>query len=90
MPHYPLKIQKSLKFDIEGFELPALKGAAQTIQRFRPKLAISVYHLHYDITDIPLYVKGLCPWYKLFLRHNAPYDGEIVLFLRSSGRVAGR
>lgn len=75
-----------LKFDIEGYELPALKGAEETIRRFRPKMAISVYHLHYDITEIPLYVKKICRWYRLFLRHNAPYDGEIVLFSCPVGR----
>jgi FkbM family methyltransferase len=77
-----------LKFDIEGFELPALKGASATIRRFRPKMAISVYHLHYDITDIPLYIKQICRWYRLFLRHNAPHDGEIVLYACPVERIS--
>jgi FkbM family methyltransferase len=75
-----------LKFDIEGFELPALRGAAKTIARFRPKIAVAVYHLHYDITEIPLYLRDICRWYRFYLRHHAPYDGEIVLFACPTGR----
>jgi len=33
-----------VKMDIEGAELPALRGAARTIQRFKPRMAISSYH----------------------------------------------
>ncbi len=76
-----------LKLDIEGYELPVLRGAVETIRRFRPKMALSVYHLHYDLTDIPLYLKKICQWYKLFLRHNAPYDGEVVLFMPPLDRM---
>jgi FkbM family methyltransferase len=33
-----------LKADVEGMEMPLLEGAAETIRRYRPKLAICVYH----------------------------------------------
>jgi FkbM family methyltransferase len=75
-----------IKIDIEGFEMPALRGAISTIRTFRPKLAISVYHLHYDVHAVTLFIRDTCPWYKFYLRHNATHDGEIVLFCEPLSR----
>lgn len=69
-----------LKFDIEGFESDALSGCVETIRRFRPKIAISVYHLHNDLQTIPRAISEIAPWYTMYLRHNANYDGEIVMY----------
>lgn len=33
-----------MKFHLEGFELRALKGAKDTIKRFRPKISVTAYH----------------------------------------------
>ena len=43
-----------LKMDVEGAELDALKGAAETIRRHRPVLAICLYHKPEDLWQIPL------------------------------------
>ena len=46
-----------LKIEIEGSEMAALQGGLQTIMKFRPQLAISIYHSTEDFINIPLYLK---------------------------------
>jgi FkbM family methyltransferase len=72
-----------IKMDIEGAELPALQGAEATLRRFRPKLAISVYHRLSDFWQIAQYLDSLGLGYKLHLRHFTIHVEETVLFARS-------
>lgn len=69
-----------IKMDIEGAELEALKGAAGTIKRNHPKLAICLYHKPGDLIEIPLFIKALVPEYKLYLRQHQPVSCELVLY----------
>ena len=68
------------KRDIEGAELAALKGAEQSIRRFKPDMAITVYHTLTDFWEIPKYLNSLCLDYEFYLRHFTIYDEETVLF----------
>ena len=61
-----------IKMDVEGQEAAAIRGGAETIRRYRPKMLISAYHRTEDLFAIPLQVKELCPDYKVYLRHH-PY-----------------
>ena len=54
--------------DIEGAEKAALEGAEKTIKKYKPKLAISVYHNPEDIFEIPLLLKEYVSEYKLHFR----------------------
>jgi FkbM family methyltransferase len=69
-----------IKMDIEGSELAALRGAAETIKRNKPRLAICIYHKPEDITEIPSYILTLCPDYKFFIRHHSFGQNETVLY----------
>jgi FkbM family methyltransferase len=69
-----------IKFDIEGSELEALKGAKETIQRFKPKLAICIYHKDEDLWTIPLLIKSILPEYKLYLDHHTVMSYETILY----------
>jgi len=69
-----------IKLDVEGAELEALKGAAGTIRRNRPKLAVCVYHKPGDLFEIPLLISSLVPEYRLYLRQHQPVSCELVLY----------
>lgn len=59
-----------IKMDIEGSEYQALLGAAKLIQRYKPKLAISIYHWGKDYFRLALLIKELVPEYKIAIRHH--------------------
>jgi FkbM family methyltransferase len=69
-----------IKMDVEGAEIEALRGAANTIIKNTPKLAISVYHNRNDIFEIPLLIHQIHPGYKFYLRHHSTTFSETVLF----------
>lgn len=69
-----------IKLDVEGAELEALKGAAGTIKRNRPRLAVCLYHKPGDLFEIPLFIKSLVPEYRFFLRQHQPVSCELVLY----------
>ena len=58
-----------IKMDIEGAERRALKGARQTLERFKPRMAICTYHLHDDGAVIPAVVKKAEPGYRTHATH---------------------
>lgn len=67
--------------DIEGSELPALKGAAHTITRDKPALAICAYHRTEDLITLPQYIKSLYGDYKFYLRkHTRSEEYSLLLY----------
>ena len=58
-----------IKLDIEGAELDMLHGAAKTISRCKPKMAISAYHRWDDLWTLAEYIKSIRPDYKFMFRH---------------------
>jgi FkbM family methyltransferase len=73
-----------IKMDIEGYELPALKGAEATLRTFRPKLAISLYHRWDDYFVIPDFIANLNLGYRFFLQNYTVGEGETVLYCIAS------
>ena len=70
-----------IKMDVEGSEQTTIKGAINTFERFRPQLAISVYHNFCDdFAHIANMLDDLNLGYKFYLGHYTTYHEETVLF----------
>lgn len=59
-----------IKFDVEGAEAEALRGAESTIRRCQPDMLVSVYHRTDDLLALPKAVSDLCPDHRLYLRRG--------------------
>ena len=66
--------------DIEGSEEAALRGAERLIKRFKPKLAISVYHHPAHLWRIPLLLQQFNPDYQFVLRNYTGWTGDTILY----------
>lgn len=71
-----------IKMDIEGAELTALKGALETIKRFKPKLAIAIYHSMDDFVMIPGWILDLDLGYKIYLDHYTIHSEETIIYAK--------
>lgn len=54
-----------MKADIEGMERELIKGAEETIKKFKPKLAICIYHRLDDPKCLERLIKEFVPDYKI-------------------------
>jgi FkbM family methyltransferase len=69
-----------IKLDIEGHELPALRGAARTIREGNPVLAVSAYHKQNDLWEIPLAIANARPDYEFRLAPHVADGWDLVLY----------
>ena len=69
-----------LKADIESYEYRMLLGAEEGIKKYRPMLAICIYHNCVDFYSIPLLIKSFVPEYQLMIRHHGVNNDETVAY----------
>jgi FkbM family methyltransferase len=69
-----------VKYDVEGYELQALKGTRHLIEQHGPSLAISIYHRPEDLWELPEAILSWNPDYKLYLRSHAEEGMDTVLY----------
>lgn len=63
-----------IKMDTEGYEAKILKGATETIKKWKPIIAMSAYHNPDDKEELPRLLKSICPDYICELRHDSEED----------------
>ena len=73
-----------IKMDIEGTEYEALLGSKEMIGKYRPDLAISVYHIIDDFWRIPLLIHSWNLGYHFYLRTHSSCCMETILYAVSS------
>ena len=71
-----------IKLDIEGAELDALVGSASLISRFKPKIAVCIYHKFEHLWQIQEFLHSIRSDYKFSIRyHSIPKIlTELVLY----------
>lgn len=74
------EIPTFIKMDIEGAEMEALKGAINSIKKYKPKLAISIYHRPEDIIKLLWLINEYRDDYKFYLRHYSIASFDTVLY----------
>ena len=67
-----------ITMDIEGAEKPALRGAAETLRRFHPRMAIAAEHLPDDAVAIPKTVTGMVSNYRTICGRCELRDRRLV------------
>ena len=68
--------------DIEGSEIKALEGAKNTISKYKPNLAICIYHKTDDLWKIPDLIHKMVPEYQLYIRHHSCIFYDTVLYAK--------
>lgn len=76
-----------IKMDIEGAESFALNGAIETIKKFKPKLAIAIYHSMDDFVNIPNWIIDLDLDYEIFLGHYTIHSEETICFAKPRNQM---
>jgi FkbM family methyltransferase len=69
-----------IKLDIEGAEADALRGARRLIEKYRPGLAICIYHNPDHLWSIPLWIEDLKLNYRFYCRAHAHNTFDTVLY----------
>ena len=70
-----------IKLDVEGSELEVLMGAAETIKRDHPRMAISVYHKTNDLFNVAHYLLSLMDNCNFAIRHYHSDHIETILYV---------
>ena len=72
-----------IKMDVEASELKSILGAAETIRKYRPTMALAAYHKLEDLFELPEAIRKITndSGYKYYLRHHNDCLQELILYV---------
>lgn len=72
-----------IKLDVEGSEKQSIIGSAETIGKYKPLIAVCVYHKPLDLCEIPETVAEITDLsdYDCYLRYYGPDLRELVMYM---------
>lgn len=73
-----------IKIDVEGYESKVLRGARETISKYKPTLAIGCYHYSHDMFEIMETVNSIYRYKYIALRHYATSPNEYIMYFSDS------
>jgi len=68
-----------LKIDVEGYDYLAIKGAVNLIKKYKPKIAVAVYHDFAHENQIRNFLKSIAPEYKFLSKGIYQNTGSPVI-----------
>ncbi len=69
-----------IKMDIEGAEVQAIEGLRDTLSKYKPKLAVCLYHHLADLWNIPILLHSINSSYRFKIAHHSYWVTETVLY----------
>ena len=60
--------------------LPILEGACETIQAYRPVIAVNIGHYESDFNDVPKYLKSILEKYLFYFRLHSYQGNDSILY----------
>jgi hypothetical protein len=78
-----------IKLDLEGAEEYVLDGMLDTVRRFRPQIALSIYHRPRHLFELPLRLMKAVANYSFFIEHYSFERWEVVLYAIPDERLNG-
>jgi FkbM family methyltransferase len=69
-----------IKLDIEGGEIEALQGAKQLLQKFRPIVAVSIYHVQDHLWQIPDLLNSILSNYDFYTIAHDREGWDLVMY----------
>ena len=69
-----------IKLDVEGYEMEVLKGAKNILKKYKPIIAISIYHKKEHMFEIPEFLLEINDSYNFSITANNGTFIDMVLF----------